>query len=107
MFIEESKQVNGRVETEAFTYSVDYYLAGGEFSRLHCGIERKIKVEPVPEEGEAPVAYEHVGDMYFDNDSKQINIPISEDMTPHVIAFEGIIKEVRGATAQPVKKSTK
>lgn len=107
MFVEESRQVNGRVEAESFTYAVDYYLTGSDFSRLHCGIERKIKVEPAPEGGEAPVTYEHVGDMYFDNDTKQIHIPISEDMTPHVIVFEGIIKEIRGAVAQPAKKSAK
>lgn len=107
MFVEETRQVNGRAVTEQFTYFVDYYLNGSEFSRLHCGIERNIKTEPTAEGVEQPDTYEHVGDMYFDENVKQIHIPVHEDMTPHVIAFEGIIKEITSVLSQPVKKSTK
>lgn len=81
-------QVEAIARNGEFEYQATYVHIGKDLSRVQCNIYKVEVVEGV--ENMTSVGY-----MLFENGSKSMNFTADVEITPHIVSFEGILKEVK------------
>lgn len=98
--------VDAFVQTEVFTYNVNYVLNGSVINSVNCSIEKKV-VESVPVPGGGTQNAErlsNIGSIYYGGGRRQINVVSDEVLTPHLEVFEQILKEIKAGVNPAVEK---
>lgn len=81
-------QVEAIARNGEFEYQATYVHIGKDLSRVQCNIYKVEVVEGVEN-------LTSVGYMLFENGSKSMNFTADVEITPHIVSFEGILKEVK------------
>lgn len=91
-----STQAKGCVETDDYSYDVDYYMGNGKLDRIYATVYKKTKVTIETESGKQDsIQKDKVGTMAYESGHKQVSVRSDLDIAPHAAVFNELITTLK------------